>query len=226
MDSVPHSLQAADLWLIDSLVVPASLHDAEGRFVHMNAAAERAIGSSNAYWLGRHYTEPVPAEARENVEAQFRRAVQTGEPTDFETVFVDASGQIRGVRAQHLPLRRGDAIVGVFILAFDVRQPPAGPIGQEAHPRLTSRQRQVLDLIASGLSTSEVAKELTLSSETVRNHLRRVFEELQVHTRVEAILAAQRFGLLAAPALRPQPSDAGADPERCAREDSNLRPAD
>jgi PAS domain S-box-containing protein len=203
-------LQGVDVWLVDSLVVPASLHDVEGRFVRLNAAAERAIGSSNAHWLGRHFTEPVPLEARENVEAQFRRAVETGEPTDFETVFTDASGHIRGVRAQHLPLRRGDAIVGVLILAYDVRQPPSG---LEVHPRLTPRQREILELLASGLSTSEIAKELTLSTETVRNHLRRVFGELHVHTRVEAIVAAQRFGLLAAPALGPQPSDAGVDPE-------------
>jgi PAS domain S-box-containing protein len=211
MGTMSHALEGVDLSFVDSLVVPASLHDVEGRFVHMNAAAERAIGSSNACWLGRHYTEPVPPEARENVEAQFRHAVETGEPTDFETVFVDASGHIRGVRAQHLPLRRGDAIVGIFILAFDVRQPPAGLIGQEPHPRLTPRQREILELIASGLSTSEIAKELTLSTETVRNHLRRVFEELHVHTRVEAIVAAQRFGLLAAPALRPQPCDVDVD---------------
>jgi PAS domain S-box-containing protein len=203
-------LQGVDVWLVDSLVVPASLHDVDGRFVRMNAAAERAIGSSNAHWLGRHFTEPVPPEARENVEAQFRRAVETGEPTDFETVFTDASGHIRGVRAQHLPLRRGDAIVGVLILAFDVRQPPSG---LELHPRLTPRQREILELLARGLSTSEIAKELTLSTETVRNHLRRVFGELHVHTRVEAIVAAQRFGLLAAPALGPQPSDPGVDPE-------------
>jgi PAS domain S-box-containing protein len=201
-------LQGVDVWLVDSLVVPASLHDVDGRFVRMNAAAERAIGSSNAHWLGRHFTEPVPPEARENVEAQFRHAVETGEPTDFETVFTDASGHIRGVRAQHLPLRRGDAIVGVLILAFDVRQPPSG---LELHPRLTPRQREILELLARGLSTSEIAKELTLSTETVRNHLRRVFGELHVHTRVEAIVAAQRFGLLAAPALGPQPPDADVD---------------
>jgi PAS domain S-box-containing protein len=201
-------LQGVSVWLVDSLVVPASLHDVDGRFVRMNAAAERAIGSSNAHWLGRHFTEPVPPEARENVEAQFRHAVETGEPTDFETVFTDASGHIRGVRAQHLPLRRGDAIVGVLILAFDVRQPPSG---LELHPRLTPRQREILELLARGLSTSEIAKELTLSTETVRNHLRRVFGELHVHTRVEAIVAAQRFGLLAAPALGPQPPDADVD---------------
>src|SRR3954451_18689146 len=171
MRTMSHALLAVDLWLVDNLVVPASLHDVEGRFVRMNAAAERAIGSSNYCWLGRHYTEPVPPEAGENVEAQVRRAVENGEPPDFETVFTDASDHIRGVRAQHLPLRRGDAIVGILILAFDVRQPPSG---LELHPPRTPSQREILELIASGLSTSEIAKELTLSTETVRNHLRRV----------------------------------------------------
>jgi len=36
--------------------------------------------------------------------------VELGEPTGFETVFVDASGRLRGVRAQHLPLRDGECI--------------------------------------------------------------------------------------------------------------------
>ena len=201
------------MWLVDSLVVPASLHDVEGRFVHMNAAAERASGNSNAQMLGRHFTDLLPPEARKNVAAQFRRAVERGEPTDFETVFVDAGGHLRGVRAQHLPLRHAEAIVGVLILAFDVRRPPSEPIRVIPEPRLTPRQREILNLIASGLSTSEVARELTLSPETVRNHIRNAFRELHAHTRVEAIAAAQRLGLLAAPALGPQPRDTGVDTE-------------
>lgn len=195
------------MWLVDSLVVPASLHDVEGRFVHVNAAAERASGNSNAWWLGRHFTEPLPPEARENVTAQFRRAVERGEPTDFETIFIDASGRLRGVRAQHLPLRSGDAIVGVLILAFEVRRPLSEPAGNEFAPSLTPRQREILDLIASGASTSEIAEKLTLSTETVRNHVRSLLSELQVHTRLEAIAAARRLGLLAPPALKPPPSD-------------------
>ena len=205
---MPHRLQDVDLALIDSLVVPASLHGVDGRFVHMNAAAERASGHSKAELLGGHFTDLLHPEAREAVVAQFQRAVERGEPTHFETVFIDAAGHLRGVGAQHLPLRDGDTIVGVLILAFDVRRPPAEPIRLRPEPRLTSRQREILELIASGLSTSDVAKELTLSSETVRNHLRSVFRELGVHNRVEAIVAAQRIGLLAAPPLGPQPLDA------------------
>jgi PAS domain S-box-containing protein len=118
-------------------MVPASLHDVNGRFVHMNAAAERASGISNGQLVGRHYTEPLLPELREKVVAQFRRAVEHGEPTDFETVFVDASGNRRGVRAQHLPLRSGDDIVGVLILAFDASAPASKSIGLAPQPQLT-----------------------------------------------------------------------------------------
>ena len=203
-------LQDVDFSLVDRLVIPASVHDVEGRFVHVNEAAERASGKTNAQWLGHHFTEPLPPEARENVAAQFRRAVERGEPTDFETVVIDASGHLRGVRAQHLPLGSGGAIVGVLILAFDARRQPSGPVGLEPQPRLTPRQREVLDLIASGLSTAEIAAQLTISPETVRNHLRSLFSELDVHTRPEAIAAAQRLGLLAPQVLGPQPPDPGA----------------
>jgi PAS domain S-box-containing protein len=198
-----HALQDLDPWLVDSLEVPASLHDVEGRFLHVNAAAERASGHSNADLLGGHFSDLLPAEARENVEAQFRRAVEHGEPTDFETAFVDAAGRVRRTRAQHLPLRRDGAIVGALILAFDVRQPPSAPAGPVPRPRLTPRQSTILELIASGMSTSEIATELTLSADTVRNHLRSVFRELHAHRRLEAIATAQRLGLLAAPVLGP-----------------------
>ena len=203
---MPHRWQEVDLWLVDSLAIPASLHDVEGRFIHMNRGAEEASGNSNAELIGHHFGELIPPEARESVEAQFRRAAECGEPTNFETVFVDAGGHLRGVRAQHLPLRDGDEIVGVLILAFDVRLPPSG-LRQRPDPHLTPRQLEILDLLAGGMSTSEIATELTLSPETIRNHLRNAFAELRAHTRVEAIATAQRLGLLAAPALGPQPSD-------------------
>ena len=182
--------------------------------MHMNAAAERASGRSNAQLLGRPMTELLPPEARGSVQAHFRRVVELGAPTDFETVFVDESGHLRGVRVQQFPLRDGDAIVGALVLAFDVRQPPVEPVGLGREPRLTARQSQILGLIASGLSTSEIAQELTLSTETVRNHLRSVFRELHAHTRVEAIATAQRIGLLAAPALGPTPPHPDVDTEQ------------
>ena len=82
--------------------------------------------------------------------------------------------------------------------------------GLEPQPRLTPRQHEILGLIAAGLSTSEIATQLTISPETVRNHIRSLFSELNVHTRIEATAAGQRLGLLAPQALGPQPLDPGA----------------
>jgi PAS domain S-box-containing protein len=201
--TIPHGWET----LIDTLVVPASVHGVDGRFLHMNSAAERASGRASEDMAGRHFTELLPQEARANVEAQFARAAGRGEPTDFETSFFDAGGQLRGVRALYVPLRHGDEITGVLILAFDAPRPFI-PDARGPDPRLTSRQQEILALVAAGLSTGAVAKELTLSRETVRNHLRNASRELRAHSRVEAIATAQRLGLLSPPPLAPQRSDA------------------
>jgi len=190
--------------LIERLVIPASLHEPDGRFVFMNSAAERACGYTNGELRGRRFTALLPLPVRPVVEGHFRRAAERGEPTDFQTVFRDGAGVLRGVRAQHLPLRDGEnEIVGVLILAFDVREAPVEPSHATNRPRLTPRQQEVLTLIAAGRTTAEVAGTLTLSRETVRNHLRGVFKELNAHTRPEAIATARRYGLLAPPPLRP-----------------------
>lgn len=62
--------------------------------------------------------------------------------------------------------------------------------------RLTKRQRTILRLLAEGRSTAEIASELTLSRATVRNHIAAVIAALGVHTRLQAVMAAQAAGLL------------------------------
>ncbi len=188
------------IWLVEHLGVPASLHDVNGVFVHSNQGAQEASGYSNAELAGRSHLDLVPESERANIRAQFRRAADEAKPTDFATTFIGAGGQLRGTRAQHLPILDDGAVVGVLIIAFEFFAPSLlqGPV-----PELTARQREVLGLIAAGLSTSETARRLSLSTETVRNHLRAAYKELGAHTRVEAIAAAQRLGLLAAPGPGP-----------------------
>lgn len=189
-----------DVSLIDRLTVPASLHDVEGRFLHVNPAGERASGLTSAKLRGRSYTELIPPDARAPVVAQFRRVVESGEPADFETVFVDGNGVVRGVRTQHLPLLEGDTVIGVLVFAYDARLP--ADRRKHVPTKLTPRQHEILELVAAGRSTAEIATELSLSVETVRNHLRRLLHELGAHTRVEAIATARRLGLLAPKPLR------------------------
>jgi DNA-binding response OmpR family regulator len=62
---------------------------------------------------------------------------------------------------------------------------------------LTSRELQVLHLLAEGRSQSEIAKELVISPKTVGTHLERILGKLGVHSRAQAVAVAYREGLLA-----------------------------
>lgn len=62
-------------------------------------------------------------------------------------------------------------------------------------PELTDREREVLDLVARGLTNSEIARRLTLSAKTVRNHVSNVFTKLRVVGRAEAVAQARDAGL-------------------------------
>jgi DNA-binding NarL/FixJ family response regulator len=62
-------------------------------------------------------------------------------------------------------------------------------------PQLTDRERQVLELIASGLGNSGIASRLALSPKTVRNNVSAIFSKLQVADRSEAIVRARRAGM-------------------------------
>ncbi len=63
-------------------------------------------------------------------------------------------------------------------------------------PRLTDRELQVLKLVAQGLSNREVAEQLFISENTVKNHVRNILEKLQLHSRMEAVVYAVREKIL------------------------------
>ena len=63
-------------------------------------------------------------------------------------------------------------------------------------PRLTDRELEVLKLVARGLNNRDIAKELFISENTVKNHIRNILEKLQLHSRMEAVVYAVREKLL------------------------------
>lgn len=66
-------------------------------------------------------------------------------------------------------------------------------------PRLTARELEVLRLVATGLNNREVAKQLFISENTVKNHVRNILDKLQLHSRMEAVMYAVREKLLDIP---------------------------
>jgi DNA-binding NarL/FixJ family response regulator len=97
------------------------------------------------------------------------------------------------------PLRDGDTVVGVFgVTARAGTREPQAP-ATPADLGLTERQFEVLQLLAAGKSTGQIADELNVSKTTVRNHIAHILARLEVHTRVQAVLLASQAGLVQLP---------------------------
>ncbi len=75
-------------------------------------------------------------------------------------------------------------------------QAPQPADGGTPPPQLTDREVQVLRLVARGLANREIAEQLVISENTVKNHVRNILEKLHLHSRVEAAVYAHRQHLL------------------------------
>ena len=73
------------------------------------------------------------------------------------------------------------------------KTPQVGPGLRPTVSELTPREWQVLDLLTTGASTSEIAVDLVLSPETVLTHVKNILKKLGVHSRRDAILQAERL---------------------------------
>lgn len=140
---------------------------------------------------------------------------------DLASVEATLAGRIDGYTIEKRYLRKdGKVVFGRLNVAL-VRAPDGEPryfVSQleditellrwepaaERHP--TPRQLEVLQLIADGKSTSQVAEELHLSTTTVRNHVAHLMGNLGVHTRIQAVVAATRLGLIRMPEKPPAES--------------------
>jgi len=73
-------------------------------------------------------------------------------------------------------------------------QPPNAAATDSAFASLSPRERQVLALLAEGLSNVDIAKRMHISDKTVRNHASNLFDKLGVWSRAQAIVFARDHG--------------------------------
>ncbi|WP_405593055.1 response regulator transcription factor [Streptomyces sp. NBC_01190] len=128
----------------------------------------------------------------------FAQAPLTGDPRAWEEVRA-AHTELRA-----LAVRIPDAHLRQELLAACARlasagaaiAPEAPPLRPGASAQLTPRELDVLSAIASGATNAVAAARLRLRPETVKSYLRSAMRKLGAHTRLEAVVAARRAGLL------------------------------
>jgi PAS domain S-box-containing protein len=169
---------------LEHINVPSYVIDRVGVIRWMNEAARLRAGDQ----VGRQFTSVVhPEDTRRARDLFTRKVIGNAAVTDGAVSIVDDAGTRVSVEVSSVPLKRGDHVVGVFGQVTDVVEEP------RPHPdlHLTPRQAEVLQLLERGRSTQQIADELHLSRETVRNHVRHLLHAIGASSRLEAVAVAR-----------------------------------
>jgi PAS domain S-box-containing protein len=197
--------------------------DNRGIIVAWNAAAEQLLGWTARQALGKpchevmHGSTPagVPVCSRDCAIVQLCREGKAARRfemvanrpdgvdvwLDVTTVTVDDKGQSVAVHVlcESVASRRMAAVAEDVAHRLANTRPDAAT-EEDAQPELrrvlTPRELDVLQLLAAGLSTDKIGRQLGLSRATVRNHVQNLLPKLGVHSRIEAAVVALKAGLV------------------------------
>jgi two-component system nitrate/nitrite response regulator NarL len=118
-----------------------------------------------------------------------------------------------GVISKNIAAHRFESAVrgvlnGAVVIETDGESPsvlsdPKSETAQLVFKSLTTREREILALLVTGATGTEIARRLSLSPHTVRTHVQSIMTKLQVHSRLEAVAYAVHHGLIAPKEPRP-----------------------
>ncbi|MGO9325899.1 MAG: LuxR C-terminal-related transcriptional regulator, partial [Terracidiphilus sp.] len=174
------------VWLIEAFLLEASARDALGEREAAGRALERGLDLAEPDGLLFPFLlHPVP----DLLERHARQ--RTAHPALIRKIISMLGGRTPAAPAagspEHLPepLSRAEA---------RVLAPAAGP-PQHLPVPLSQAETRVLGLLQTSLSTPEIARELYVSVNTIRTHMRHLYDKLGAHRRLEAIDRARALGL-------------------------------
>lgn len=164
---------------------PIALLDTERRIIELNEAAVELFGGGRERLIGSSMGDNVVPSERERSEAEWEAFLHTGEYAgtrdlirfDGSTVKIDFAARLVDV---------ADGPRAIYV-AMVHDGPGESPERTAAARTLTTREREIVMLIALGRDTGEIADELHVSPETVRSHVRNAMAKLDVHTRAQLV---------------------------------------
>jgi DNA-binding CsgD family transcriptional regulator len=190
-DELLTALAADFLAILEAVRVPAYIVDCHRRVRWQNAASFELVGDLRGRLDSSVGLDPEDlGRARE----AFARK-QNGAPhTELEVAIVRRDGKRVRVAISSVPLKDTDGLmIGSFGLVHVIGElEPAC----DSAPALSARQRETLALLAAGLSTAQMAQQMGIAKETVRNHVKGLLRHLGARSRVEAVAKARDVGLI------------------------------
>jgi DNA-binding CsgD family transcriptional regulator len=191
LDDLFDALSVGVVEALELVDMPAYIVDNDLRIRWQNAASRALVGDLRGRLDESSQVAPDDLCLAREAYAQKQR----GAPhTELELSVQRQDGAFVRVAVSSVPLRnQAGAMIGSFGLVQVLRElEPAA----ESRPRLSPRERETLALLADGYSTDEIAEQMAISKETVRNHVKRVLRSLGASSRVEAVAKARRCGLV------------------------------
>ncbi len=162
--------------------------DDQRRFVDVNDAALALLGRPHEEVIGSSIADSILASEQAASEREWQEFLRTGEYSgardligpDGSIVTLDFAAQLAVIGGRRL---------AIYVALTRSRLPiPLAASGRGQ--TLTKREREVVTLIALGQETSEIAKELHISAETVRTHVRNAMSKLGARTRAQLVAQA------------------------------------
>jgi DNA-binding CsgD family transcriptional regulator len=173
---------------LEQLDAPVALVDPCGRLLWQNRAAVELVGDLR----GMDLAAVAPDYQKQSRGALARKSMGLDRIAHAGLVIVGADGSRKRVETTSLSLIKGTELVGILGIVNTI----ADGDGQAGAARLTPRLQETLRLLASGLSTEEIASALGVTRETARNYIRRLLRTLGVHSRLEAVVHGRETGLI------------------------------
>jgi PAS domain S-box-containing protein len=176
--------------------------DAAGVVTTWNSRAESLYGWTREEAIGRHVVElTVPEQGRRTAD-EVMTAIQRRESWQGPFRLRRKDGSLFTAYVKDTPiLDADDQLIGIVGVSIEIGEPALAQAirsmvsdnnnhsGRRTRT-LSPREREVLGLLARGLTGEQIAERLVLSPETVRTHIRNAREKLGASTRVEAVTMA------------------------------------
>jgi two-component system, NarL family, response regulator DegU len=134
---------------------------------------------------------PIVVLTMHDEEALREEALRAG-----ASAFLTKDSSMQEVVATAIATAAGEALSAELASSILSELAPSAPVVATEPSPLTRREEEILQLIADGYSTSEVAARLFISGKTVKNHLASVYDKLDARDRTQAVLSAVRIGII------------------------------